>query len=163
MKFTPKSDKQIAEENLMPAGVYPFQVTTAENKFSKAGNEMIALELRVFTPDGRTRLLNDYLMEKVIYKLAHFCKVVGLAEEYAAGTVQAEDCVGREGFVKVSIKSDKTGQYPDQNSAQDYLSSDKVEPKPGSEGAVPYAKPTKAGALTPSQLTNEGPGEDVPW
>jgi hypothetical protein len=43
VKITPKTEEQIKMERLLPAGDYPFQVLSAEDKRSKNGNDMIAL------------------------------------------------------------------------------------------------------------------------
>ncbi len=36
MQFTPKTEKQLAEESLLPAGVYDFEVLKAEDAVSKS-------------------------------------------------------------------------------------------------------------------------------
>ena len=42
MRFTPKTEEQIHEENLFPEGEYDFQCIEANDAVSKSGNEMIA-------------------------------------------------------------------------------------------------------------------------
>jgi len=121
MKFSPKSEKEIAEANLIPVGTYPFEVMEADSKLSKAGNEMIELQLRIFMPDGRERSVMDWLMEKVAYKLFHFCTYSGLAVEYGNGTLKSTDCVGKTGYCTIAIQEDKTGQYQPRNSVKDYV------------------------------------------
>jgi hypothetical protein len=155
MQFQAKTEKQINEENLIPEGVYPFDVMNADNKTSKAGNEMIELELRIYCADGRERSLNDWLMPKMAFKLFHFCAYCGLSQQYDAGTLTAADCVGKSGFVKIGIQADKQGQYPDRNSVKDYV---RPEPKLGSAKIAPAP-------LTEKQIGNvtEGPAEDVPF
>jgi len=154
MNFQPKTEKQLAEENLIPKGVYPFEVSKAEAKRSKKGNDMIEVEHRVFMPDGSERMLRDWLMAAIGFKLFHFCAYTGLSTQYDAGTLTSHDCVGKSGFLEVAIKEDKTGQYPPQNSVKDYC-------RPAfKKGATP--QPTDA------QLANQVPAsgeasEDVPY
>lgn len=133
MKITPKTEKEIVEANLMPKGIYPFEVLEAVDATSKKGNDMITATLRIFTPDGKTRLLTTYLMEAMAAQLFHFCTYCGLAAEYGAGTLTAAQCVGKTGFVDIGIKEDKTGQYPPQNTVKDF-----VRPKPLAPGATPH-------------------------
>lgn len=124
MKFTPKSEKQIAEEGLLPEGTYGFEVAKAEDKVSKSGNDMIEVNLRVFNTDGSFVFVRDYLMEKISYKLRHFAEAAGLLEKYESGEFTASDCEGRTGNVKIIIKKDTTGQYPDKNEVRDYVVSE---------------------------------------
>lgn len=120
MQFQAKSEKQIAEENLLPEGVYPFEVIGAADKQSKAGNDMIELRLRVFNGE-RSHQLTDWIMEKLPSKLFHFCAYSGLSRQYEAGTLSGPDCIGKNGYVSVIIQEDKTGQYPPRNSVKDYV------------------------------------------
>lgn len=165
MNFSAKTEKQLQSELLIPAGVYPFTVTTAENKKSKAGNDMIELELRVFMPDGRERGLRDWLMEKMAFKLFHFCAYTGLATKYEAGTLEAGDCVGRSGFAKIIVQADKQGQYPDRNSVADYARSADGKMPAGGGIAATKPQPTEAQLANQAEPAGaaEGADEDVPF
>lgn len=122
MKFTPKTEKQIAEDCLRPAGIYSFEIVDATNEISKKGNEMIKLSLRLYSKDGDDcGILSDYLLESLAYKLRHAAIACGLDALYGGGTLDASDFIGKTGDLKLAIKRDKTGQYPDQNSVSDYL------------------------------------------
>lgn len=57
MRFEPKSEDQLKAEFLLPDGEYDFTVTEAEEKQSAKGNDMIALKLTAYTPDGGERAL----------------------------------------------------------------------------------------------------------
>lgn len=126
MKFKPKTEKELAEENMIAPGDYGFEVLNAVSKPSRAGNDMIELTLRVFVGES-SRQLNDWLLESVAYKLFHFCAYTGLQKEYSAGTLTAEDCLGKTGFLTVGIqkgkkKDDGSGDvWPDRNSVKDYI------------------------------------------
>jgi hypothetical protein len=158
MQFAPKTEKQLVEENLIPAGTYPFEVAQAESKRSKGGNEMIELNVRIFLDDGRSRFIRDYLLEKLAFKLFHFCTYTGLAKEYEAGTLQAQDCNGRTGFAKIGIKKDKTGEYPDQNAILDY-----VRPEMKSSGVTERPQPTAEQLANQVNKDDSKVEEDVPW
>jgi len=121
MNFAPKTEKQLTEERLIPAGIYPFEVVNAEAKKSKKGNDMIEIQLRVFMPDGTERAIKDWLMELIAFKLFHFCSYTGLAAAYANGTLTSHDVLNKTGFVKVGIQTDKKKQYEDQNNVVDYM------------------------------------------
>ena len=143
MRLTPKSEKEVARENLIPVAVYGFQIAEASEEISKAGNEMIKLNVQVFLPNGSHRFLFDYLLESVSYKLRHIAEVCGLLDDYEAGTLDAISLVGKTGHCKVGIKKDTDGNYPDSNRISDYVfsTSDKaVTSAPRSKG------PTAAGA-----------------
>lgn len=132
MKFTPKSDKELAEERIMPEGEYGFEISGGEDKTSKAGNEMIQLTVRVFKDDGKFNLVTDYLMESMMYKISHAAKACGLEDKYNLGQLTGEDFIGKTGMLKLGIQKDKEGQYPDKNVIKDY-----IVPKEGEAAAVP--------------------------
>src|SRR5688500_5679705 len=101
MKVTPKTEKQLSEERNYPDGEYPFEVVESKDKVSQAGNEMIHLKLKCFTPDGRQFFVDDYLMDSMGFKLRHFCEEVGLIEKYESGNLKDFDCQHKEGIVQI--------------------------------------------------------------
>lgn len=132
MQFTPKTEQELIEENLFPAGVYPFEVVKAEDKQSKSGNDMIVLNLRVFYGE-RTSFINDYLLEAFGFKLRHAAVQMGLEDQYETGAINAEDFLGKTGYAKVGIRKDKLKKgepdrelYPDQNTILDYVEAPKA-------------------------------------
>jgi hypothetical protein len=153
MNFKPKTEEQLKAERLIADGVYPFEVMEAKDACSKAGNDMIALNLCIFLEDGSTRNLTDFLMEKMMYKLLHFCRETGLGGLYESGNLTPDDCTGKTGWVKIKTQQRKdTGE--NQNSVADYV------PKPGDTFAP---SPSKSGP-TDQQLSNQsGKDEDVPF
>jgi hypothetical protein len=122
MKFTPKSEKEIAEANLWPAGEYGFEVIDAKDKVSKTSQaEMIELKLKVYNDDGGFIFVNDYLLESLAYKLRHAAVCCGLEANYDAGNLLANDFAGKMGKLKLKIQKDKSGLYPDKNTVGDYV------------------------------------------
>jgi len=136
MQFEAKNEHTLKEEMLMEPGVYDFTVVKAVDKQSKAGNDMIELNLQVFLADGTHRYQNDWLMghsPQMLYKMNHFCQATGLMEKYNNGTLAAIDCQGVSGRVKIGTKSDE--QYGPQNTVKDYI-------KPEEVAGAPVAMPT---------------------
>lgn len=121
MKFTPKSKEELAADGLLPDGEYDFEIVSAEDAISKAGNEMIKLRLNIFDGGGRPHVMWDYLMASVAFKLRHCAEACGLTDQYDAGELDAIDFEGKTGRCKVNIQKDKSGQYPDRNGIKDYL------------------------------------------
>lgn len=147
MRFAPKTENEIASENLLPPGTYDFEIITAEDAISKAsGNEMIKLTVHIFSEDGTPTTCFDYLMEKVAYRLRHAAEVCGLMAEYERGALDAIDFQGKTGRCKVAIQKDKSGQFPDKNTIVDYIRSSSAG---DTASARPSArKPASVGAGT---------------
>ena len=113
MRFTPKTEQQIAEENLVPDGLYDFEVATSEEKVSKSGNDMIVVTLKVYDVTGRFVLVTDYLLESFLPKLLAFCKETGLRSSYDDGTLSSDDLPNRTGKVQIAVE--QKGDYPAKN------------------------------------------------
>jgi hypothetical protein len=137
MRFTPKSEDEIAAENLWPAGEYGFEIlqqvtfgtktfTTEETVSQKSGAEMLRLVVKVYNNEGHFQTVIDYLMDAMPGKLRHACEACGLLDKYNSGLVTANDFIGKQGFLKLKIEKDKSGQYPDKNSIHDYVSPGEV-------------------------------------
>ncbi len=131
MRFIPKTEKEISEANLWQPGIYDFEVleyTSLGNTrvatidtTSKNGNEMIVLVCRVYHPNGQFRIIVDYLLESMMFKLRHAAEACGLLDRYEQGELSASDFIGRFGQAQLGIQKDKGGQYPDKNNIVDYI------------------------------------------
>lgn len=119
MKFHPKSEHEIEAENLLPNGIYDFEVAQAKDEVSKKGNDMIKIALKVFAPNGGTPFVYDYLLEAFLSKLLNFCATTGMEDAYNAGELSAEMCMGRCGKVEIGTEA-KTGFKP-KNVVRDYI------------------------------------------
>lgn len=140
MKFQPRSSHEIDTANLYQPGEYDFEVMSADNKTSKNGNEMIALKVKVFGTDGGQRHVYDHLMslEKVAYKLRHFCEATGLIAKYEAGSLEAADCELKTGRLVLAIDS-KNKDYPPKNVIRDYITpAAEAERQEFEEDAIPF-------------------------
>lgn len=152
MRFTPKTEEEVQQESLLPDGVYDFEVAQATDKLSQKGADMIEIKLRVFYEDSH-RVITDYLLEAMLWKLKHFCEATGLSGEYASGALSSQMCVHRAGRVKLRIEKDKTGKYKDKNSVVDYIAepSDEIS-KPQSDGFASSAYGELTDADVPAWL-----------
>ncbi len=120
MQFTPKTEDELKAESLLEPGVYDFECTSAENAVSKSsGADMIKVKLQVYG-DTHTAYVTDYLMEKMAYKLRHFCEVGGILDKYNNGLLDASDCQGVCGKVKLK-KEEANGNFGPKNSVADYV------------------------------------------
>ena len=124
--FQPLSDDEAdagrGEFELLPAGEYPFEVLEAEDAVSQKGNEMIKLKINAFGPKYGKHVY-DYLLEKMAFKLRHFCETVGIADQYARGKIDTTGLLGRSGRVILAIE-EREGYEP-RNVVKDY-----VKPEP---------------------------------
>lgn len=130
MKFQPKSEKELAEANLWPVGEYAFEILEADEENDKNGNPMFKLKVKVFKDSGASQNIFDYVSPAWMeFKLRHLADACGLINDYEKGELEAYQLVGKNGFCKVSISKDKSGQYPDRNAIGDYLVDGKTEKK----------------------------------
>jgi len=142
MQFTPKTQKQLDEERLLPEAEYPFEISGAEEKTSKKGNEMIELTVRVFKPDGTFELVTDYIMEAMPYKLLHCCETTGLKDKYNSGDLTADEFICKSGHLKLIIQPE--GDWPAKNSVKDYISSKDASGRDPNKPVPVKAKPAAA-------------------
>lgn len=122
MKFIPKSEAEVSAGTMLQPGVYDFEIVEATETTSKAGNDMIALQLKVYDTAGRGVTVFDYLVgtEKAQYKVRHCATAVGLLAQYERGELLADDLIGRAGRCSITIKKGN-GEYPDANAVRDYI------------------------------------------
>jgi hypothetical protein len=123
MRLNPKSEQEIAEEGLLPPGVYDAEFGAAEEAVSAKGNDMIKARLKVYHGES-FRWVTDYLMEAMARKLRNAAAATGLLADYEAGKLSADDLVGKPVQVKIGIEKDKNGTYPDKNNILDYVRGD---------------------------------------
>jgi hypothetical protein len=147
MKFVPKTREELQQMNLLPDGVYTFEVIESVNTISKtSGNEMIKLTLKVWDHNGVERIITDYLIEAYLFKLLSFCEATNLLEKYNSGILLDTDCYGKIGKVYIVIKkgkpvpNDPEGKmYPDSNSIKEYIKQDKsYESNKKQESDIPF-------------------------
>jgi hypothetical protein len=124
MKYTPKTEAQLAEESLLPNGTYDFEIIETSDRPSKKGNDMFSLKLSVFDIDGNQRIIFDYIAMGNFFgerKLRHAANACGLLEIYNSGNLKADDFLNTSG--KILLKQQKgTPDFPlPKNVVVDYL------------------------------------------
>lgn len=151
MKFQPKSEKELAEEKVIPAGQYDAEVVVAEDAVSKtSGKAMIKVRLKVHGP--RKVLIDDYFVEDQYEKLLNLCTALGIPDKYHSGTLEPTDLHGKGCLVNVRIDPPK-GTFPTKNSIKGYASHkvDKVKELATVGEAINKARSDEAG------------GDDIPF
>ena len=130
--FQPLSDEELDAIDILPEGVYNFEVVKATHKISKAGNSMAEIQLGVWNNANKLCTVFDYLIFSTvplnIRKVKHFCDSVGLIEEYKKGSLP-DELSGYSGKVVVGIQDERPnpngGFYPRKNVVVDYAKADK--------------------------------------
>jgi hypothetical protein len=120
MEFKPKTEQEVREAGLVPAGEYDFDVLDAEDTLSKARNPMIKVNIGLYVDGQVKNRVFDYLLPAMEAKLRHFCDTVGLLSQYESGRLEAADCVGRSGRAKIGIAPAKDS-YAAKNEVKDYV------------------------------------------
>lgn len=120
MRFSPKTEQEVAEAGLWPAGEVDFEILEAEDTVSKSGNDMVKLKIKVFNEVGDSRIIFDYLLEAVAYKLRHCAEACDLLANYNEGCLDASDFIGKTGRLKLRITPAKDG-YAAKNDIADYI------------------------------------------
>lgn len=138
MRFEPKTEEQLKEENLWQPGLYGFEILqevsfgssdTYEtcNRQSKKGNDMIQLIIKVMNSEGDYIIITDYLLEAMAFKLRHAAVACNLEEKYNSGHLDANDFIGKTGMLELKIDKDKTGEYAAKNAVKDYVINETIE------------------------------------
>jgi hypothetical protein len=156
MRVTPKTDEEL--NPLLTPGEYDAEVYEAQEKTSKAGNEMIELKFKVYHPGG-TVLLRDWLLDSVPDKLKRFCEAAGLIDLYDAGELTADGCEGVSVRVNVKMKSDP--QYGEQNAIGGYVVKRKLPLVP--PAPKPKAQGTGLSAAQLAAVNEQHSEDDVPF
>lgn len=139
MRFSPKTEDELARESLLEAGAYPFEILDATDTVSKNGNDMIKLKLNIFGNNGEQVHVYDYLLEKLAFKLRHFAETTSLLKDYESGQLDSFACVGKTGFVKLDIE-EQVGYSP-RNVVKDYVAQKTVTQNGGNGAKKPTGKP----------------------
>jgi len=120
------TEQELQTASLLPAGRYHYKVIRAEDKISQAGNEYIALTLKVWSEDGNDALVFTNL--SLIKLLKHLCDINNMQADYLSGDIPASKFMGKdEGLVILDIEPEKPdgkgGVYKAKNIVKDYIKS----------------------------------------
>ena len=146
MKVTPKTEAQLIEESLMPDGVYDFEIVSAVDTKSKAGNDVIKIGLNVFDHEGKPRGMNDYIVDSMEFKIRHAADACKILDKYEAGELLGEDFAGKTGKLRIGKQPDsRDGTL--RNVVKDYIK--RSDAAYGIDAPTGYTKPAKS-APTPA-------------
>lgn len=127
-EFETYTDEQIGGMNLIPEGMYDFQVVKCEDKVSQSGNSMLKLQLKIWDNEGRERTVFDYLVSTAnwAWKVKHFFESIDAMNIYEQKKVDESSIRDRCGKLNLIINEQKKGDYAGtkQNSVKDYLKSE---------------------------------------
>jgi hypothetical protein len=144
--MTEEEAQKAREFPTLPDGLYDFAVTEHKLTYSKNGNAMIALKLRIIH-DGQEFNVFDNLIgtKNMAWKTKHFCDTTGLEKEYIAKQFNERLCANKRGtcaigFVGATPKNDGSGQmWKAKNEVVDYISADKLGAAQARVDANPFA------------------------
>jgi len=172
MKYTAYTEAQIQGMNVMPDGIYIFQVleVITTDKYNnqlqdKNGIDMAKLKLLVWDSENKERTIFTFLSGdgNFAYKLRHFAKSIGQVLEYEAGTFDIDNTVGMSGKASIvikrgTIKTDGSGEmWADRNDVKDFITSD-------TQGTANLALPKGlTGAQTRSNADQSLGSDDIPF
>lgn len=171
MQITPKQEHELESPHPFPKGTYRYDVLAekvgkygtdrTEDRTSNNGNEMIQLVLLLTGRDGSKKVIKDYLMEAIDYKLRHAFDASKALNKYESGCFFAADLIGTSGLVEIDIEPEtiaknKDGsivynddgtpkKYPAKNVVVDYVKRANVEAY--REFAAAIAKPSASSSL----------------
>lgn len=123
MKFEPKTEAEVkqASEVIWDGGFYDFEIMNGVDKKSKSsGADMIELRIKLFNGQGEEKIVYDYLLESIMYKLLHAAEACGLMEKYKSGELVGGDFEGCTGRLKLGVGKPQ-GEYPAKNEVKDYF------------------------------------------
>jgi len=84
------------EFQLLPDGIYDFAVTESKLKYSKSGNAMIELKIRIIHEGQEYNVFDNLIATRnMVWKTKHFCETTGLQKEYLAGQFNESLCPQR--------------------------------------------------------------------
>lgn len=94
MKFVHKNYNPPEKFEVLPNGRYSFKVMKIEEKFSKTGNPMLKLTLKLNYDSKPTGISWDYLVdsEDVSWKRKHFLESLGLGDLWDKHEITITDC-----------------------------------------------------------------------
>lgn len=112
-KFNPiTAEESLRMQQPFQEGEYEFCVTLCESKLSQSGNNMIVVFISIFSMDGKSLSIKDYILPEhaqMGFKWREFCVAIGLEKEYESGTIDLEAIKGCHGTCLIKHEKEKNG------------------------------------------------------
>ena len=144
--FNPDDAKEDTSFVCLPNGEYDCSVEGVTAKVSKAGNQMLELQVNLYHGDRTVRCFDYVVNPSGLWKLKSLCRCCGW--DFNDGKVDEQLIVGKRFRVKVKLIP-ATEQYPEKNQIVRYVSALK------STAVATPTSPSESGTI------NEAPTEDV--
>jgi len=106
--------------DLLPGGVYEFEVVGASESISTNGNDMLVLKIKI-EAKGLVITITDWIIAKQLKKLRKAAQSCGLGELFDSGEIPAESFMGRRGKAKIVVDRAANQNYRDRNIVEAYL------------------------------------------
>ena len=166
MKFTYSEPKMVGAA-LRP-GYYKAEITDAIEKTSKAGNEMMELDLLVQEPKAfYGGSLRDYSVagEKTKWKVSQVLAAVGMdLEEGESGDLEPKHVVGKTVIIRVDMEPDRNDSSKEWPRVKSYLWGDRADQVDlGPDAPEPAAKSAPAVTNTAKDAELELADDDIPF
>lgn len=112
-KFNPISALEaLRMQQPFQEGEYEFCVMLCESKLSQSGNSMIVAHVDIFSMDGKSLSIKDYILPEhpqMGFKWRDFCVSIGLEKEYESGGIVLDALKGSHGKCIIKHEKEKNG------------------------------------------------------
>jgi len=118
IEYNPEDATEANDFQPFPVGEYEAEVIEADQMVSKAGNDMIRLNLVVTNDKGGTTRIYDYIViPNTLFKLKSICRCLSIEFD---GTLDEQILVDQRMKVKVGIEKGDD-KYPAKNRIDRYI------------------------------------------
>lgn len=132
MDWKPKTDAEIAQESLLPNGIYAAEILNVEERIDKNKNPFLMLKIGVYADDWQAHVYDNVSSYWMEFKFKHLFDSAGKADLYEAGKMDPSDMLHWQLTVLLSSEAereytDKEGvrkTAPPKNIVKDYLTPD---------------------------------------
>lgn len=139
-KFNPISaEESLRMQQPFPEGEYEFVADICEQKMSQGGNNMIIAHITIYSPNGKSLSLKDYMLpehEQMRYRWRQFCESVGLTSQYESGEINLDSIRGMHGRCMIKHEKEQNGERmfckvksylkPSENKTEDHPFNDDI-------------------------------------
>lgn len=139
IEVKPLTEQECQAANLVPKGVYAFQVQMTKEKSSPKVGAFFSLRHKVFMPNNRQRTVFDALFftDQMMWKTRHFYTSVDRMDIYESGKFMAQDCDLLEGYCEIDHRVNKeTGEI--EHYVKDYVMNPDLDAQHGEEIAEDF-------------------------
>ncbi len=149
---------------LLKAGDGRFKVESAEEGFSKNGNPMLILKIRLYDYENTECVITEYLTKALLYKARAILRAGGMALPH--GQTKAEwgilDFEGRQGKCEIGIEAPQ-GNFSAKNIVKAYLEPQAGSLTPQNTGTLPSNVKAAPMPATPEGMNATPPiSDEVP-